>query len=169
MTPKQERFCEEYLVDLNATQAAIRAGYSKKTANEQGARLLVNVSIQNKIQEFMNKRSERTKITADRVLQELEALGLSNIQNYVEKSTKGFVIFKDIDKIPEDAARAIESIKANYKEGRIEFKLYSKGKALEDIGRHLGMFTDIKLDAGEGLKAIIERIFTDTRPKENGE
>lgn len=66
---KQKLFVKEYLVDLNATQAAIRAGYSVKTANEQGARLLANVSVQEAIQEAMNKRSERTEITAEMVMQ----------------------------------------------------------------------------------------------------
>lgn len=68
LTPKQQRFVEEYLIDLNATQAAIRAGYSVKTANEQGNRLLANVSVQNAISQAMQARSERTNITADGVL-----------------------------------------------------------------------------------------------------
>jgi len=69
LTAKQKRFAEEYLIDLNATQAAIRAGYSPKTANEQGARLLANVSVQTYIAELMEKRELRTKITQDMVLQ----------------------------------------------------------------------------------------------------
>lgn len=69
LTPKQQLFVKEYLVDLNATQAAIRAGYSKKTANEQGARMLAKVSIQEALQEAMNKRAEKVEITAEQVLQ----------------------------------------------------------------------------------------------------
>ena len=61
LSPKQEMFCQEYLVDLNATQAAIRAGYSKKTANEQGTQLLVRLSIRERVQELMRKRSEITQ------------------------------------------------------------------------------------------------------------
>lgn len=68
LTAKQQRFAEEYLVDLNATQAAIRAGYSERTANEQGNRLLANASVQAVISEGQAKRSERTQITADMVL-----------------------------------------------------------------------------------------------------
>lgn len=71
LTARQKRFVIEYLVDLNATQAAIRAGYSPKTANEQAARLLANVSIQEAIQAAMKKREERTEITADRVIKEI--------------------------------------------------------------------------------------------------
>jgi phage terminase small subunit len=75
-------FVKEYLIDLNATQAAIRAGYSEKTANEQGARLLANVSVSEAIQHGMNERSKRTEITADYVLntivETIECDSLSN-------------------------------------------------------------------------------------------
>ena len=63
MTDKQARFCEEYMIDLNATQAAIRAGYSPKTANEQAARLLANVSIQNRIAQLQAEQSRRTGVS----------------------------------------------------------------------------------------------------------
>jgi phage terminase small subunit len=69
LTPKQEMFVKEYLVDLNATQAALRAGYSEKTANRIGAENLSKPVIQSRIQELMNKRAEKTEITADAVLQ----------------------------------------------------------------------------------------------------
>ena len=70
MTPKQERFVEEYLVDLNATQAAIRAGYSKSTSYSIGQRLLKNVDIQKAITAAREKQQRRVEITADRVLEE---------------------------------------------------------------------------------------------------
>jgi len=142
LSPKQERFRQEYLIDLNATQAAIRAGYSKKTARSIGQRLLTNVDIQKEIQKFMKKREKRTQITQDRVLEELYYLGFSNIQDYIKASTDGFIVFKCMDEIPEEKARAIEAIKVCVKEGKIEFKLHSKTKTIEMIGRHLGMFTD---------------------------
>jgi phage terminase small subunit len=71
MNDKQKLFCEEYLTDLNGTQAAIRAGYSEKTANEQAARMLANVSIQNYITELRQKRSERLQYTQDDLLKDL--------------------------------------------------------------------------------------------------
>jgi phage terminase small subunit len=71
LTPKQQLFCDEYLIDLNATQAAIRAGYSAKTAYSIGERLLRNVEIQEVLQELKKERHERTKINADYVLQRL--------------------------------------------------------------------------------------------------
>ncbi len=72
LTPKQARFVEEYLLDLNATQAAIRAGYSKKTANEQGAQLLAKLSIRQAVAEAQAIRSKRTEITQDEVIQGLK-------------------------------------------------------------------------------------------------
>ena len=71
LTDKQEMFCREYLIDLNATQAAVRAGYSEKTANAQASRLLVNVNIQNRIQELKSNRNERVEVDADYVLKRL--------------------------------------------------------------------------------------------------
>ncbi len=72
LTPKQARFVEEYLIDLNATQAAIRAGYSAKTANEQGAQLLAKLSIRQAVAEAQAIRSKRTEITQDEVIQGLK-------------------------------------------------------------------------------------------------
>jgi phage terminase small subunit len=148
LTVKQRRFCEEYLVDLNATQAAIRAGYSPKTANEQGARLLVNVSIQKRIQKLMDERAKRTNITQDMVIQELAKIAFSNIGDYLKIETckdgnfeyKRLVIF-DTDSIPADKKSAIQEIKQN-SNGGISFKLHDKIKALELLGRHLGIFND---------------------------
>ena len=71
LTHKQQRFVEEYLIDLNATQSAIRAGYSEKTANEQGSRLLVNVSISEAIKEAQQERQKRTLVTQDDVIRGL--------------------------------------------------------------------------------------------------
>ena len=74
LTEKQKRFCQEYLVGLNATQAAIRAGYSKKTANEQGSQNLAKLSIQGYIQKLIAKRAERTQIDADYVIESIREI-----------------------------------------------------------------------------------------------
>ena len=84
LTAKQQRFVEEYLIDLNATQAAIRAGYSPKTANEQGARLLANASVQEAIAKAMAERSRRTGISQDRVIQELARIAFVNPKNIID-------------------------------------------------------------------------------------
>lgn len=84
LTPKQQRFVEEYLIDLNATQSAIRAGYSEKTAQEQSSRLLSNVMVQEAVQKAKNKLSERTELTVDMVVHGL----LKEAQDYAEGSTQ---------------------------------------------------------------------------------
>ena len=68
---KQKMFCKEYLVDFNGTQAAIRAGYSKKTANEQASRLLAKVNVQTYLKKLIEKRNERTNITQDDVVADI--------------------------------------------------------------------------------------------------
>jgi phage terminase small subunit len=85
LTPKQAFFVKEYLIDLNATQAAIRAGYSPKTANEQASRLLANVNVASVVQEEMDKRAKRTEIDADYVL-----TGIRNVTETVAKEGEGF-------------------------------------------------------------------------------
>lgn len=152
MTAKQKRFCDEYLIDLNATQAAIRAGYSEKTAAEQGARLLVNVKVQTYIQKRKSDRERRTEITQDRVLNELAAIAFSNGANYskiVKKRTYdelgneveySDVEFKDTDELTAEQKKAISAIKQT-KFG-IAVETCDKVKALELLGKHLGMFTE---------------------------
>lgn len=159
LTPKQERFVQEYLVDLNATQAAVRAGYSPRTANEQGARLLANVSIQAALRAAMDKRSQRTEITQDWVLEELRKVAASNGSVYAQVVTKErpetvideetgvekrvslisqFVELTDTGELTDDQKAAISGIEQT--RNGIKVSTYDKVKALELIGKHLGMF-----------------------------
>lgn len=157
---QHERFCQEYLIDLNGAKAAERAKYSKKTARIKASQLLTKINIQERVAELQAERAERTEITQDRVLKEFACLGFSNIKRYVDKTAKGFMQFKDIDEISEEDARAIEAIKVNYDKNTIEFKLHSKTKTLEMIGRHLSMFSDkIEHSGAIGLKLTAENIF----------
>ena len=80
LTPKQTLFCQEYAVDLNGTQAAIRAGYSPRTAEQQASRLLSNVKVKAFLQKDTDERSERLEIRADEVLRELEAIAYAKIE-----------------------------------------------------------------------------------------
>lgn len=145
LTEKQQRFVDEYLIDLNATQAAIRAGYSVKTANEQGSQLLAKLSIQQSIAEQMAERSKRTGINQDRVVLEIAKIALVKMTDIVDSQGR----IKS-DASPDDLA-CIESVK--YKESESdtgssverEVKIASKLKALELLGKHLGMWND-KLD-----------------------
>ena len=108
LTPKQARFVQEYLIDLNATQAAIRAGYSARTADKIGPELLGKTSVAQAVQAAIQDRQSRTAITQDRVLGELAA-----------------VAFEGASDLPES-----------------ELKYSNKLKALELLGKHLGLFTD---------------------------
>lgn len=118
LTDKQVRFCEEYLIDLNATQAAIRAGYSEKTAREQAAQNLSKLNIQEKIAELKAERSKRTEITQDSVIQELAAVARAEVKG----------------------VRAVDKL-----------------KALELLGKHLGMFVErYEVNAAEIEKRIAE-------------
>ncbi len=145
LTEKQQRFVDEYLIDLNATQAAIRAGYSVKTANEQGSQNLAKLSIQQAIAEQMAERSKRTGINQDRVVLELAKIALVKMTDIVDSQGR----IKS-NASPDDLA-CIESVK--YKESESdtgssverEVKIASKLKALELLGKHLGMWND-KLD-----------------------
>lgn len=143
MTAKQERFVQEYLIDLNATQAAIRAGYSPKTANEQGARLLANVSVQTQISKAEAERSRRTGINQDRVIRELAKVAFLNpvdvidmdsatIQGEANRDDTACIASVKVKTIPTDEGPITER----------EVKTYDKLKALELLGKHLGMFTD---------------------------
>ncbi|MFT8418466.1 MAG: terminase small subunit [Acetobacter sp.] len=148
LTPKQARFVEEYLVDLNATQAALRAGYSPKTAREQASRLLSNVNVSEAISEAQKARSTRTEITQDRVLRELAKLGFGDIRDIF--SEDGSLLHPG--NMDADAAARISSIEVVVRpvpgsqgqevEHVAKIKAWDKLGALTQIGRHLGMFKD---------------------------
>jgi phage terminase small subunit len=150
LTPKQARFVEEYLIDLNATDAARRAGYSAKTAEQQGPRLLGNVGVAAAIQAAISARSARTQVTADRVVEELARLGFSDMREFAEWGAAG-VKLRNSDTLPDDAARCVAEVSQTITEGggSLKFKLHDKKGALELLGRHLGMFND-KLDMTTG-------------------
>jgi phage terminase small subunit len=156
LTDKQKRFIEEYLIDLNATQAAIRAGYSPKTAHEQGAQLLAKLSIRSEIDKAIAERSKRTGITQDRILRELAKVAFVNAADVINLDEA-----KIHDNIDRDDTAAIASVKVKTiptEEGDIverEVKTYDKLKALELLGKHLGMFTDkISISGDMGVKIV---------------
>lgn len=148
MTKKQKRFCEEYLIDLNATQAAIRAGYSPDTAKSIGYENLTKPDIRAHIDRAMAERSRRTGVNADRVIQELAKIAFVNATDVIDPKT---ATVKE-NALPEDTA-AIQSVKVKtFGEDGLEreIKMADKLRALELLGRHLGMFKD-KLELSGGL------------------
>lgn len=167
LTDKQKRFCEEYLIDLNATQAAIRAGYSEKTAYRTGADNLRKPQIEEYIAKRQKELSRSTEITQERVIKELALIVFSNNADYAHVVEKKMqveaggalvdVLDKDgkpvmyrtvepvlTEKLTEEQKRALAVIKKG-RDG-LEVKSCDKVKALELLGKHLGIFTD-KIEA----------------------
>ena len=154
LTPKQQRFVEEYLIDLNATQAAIRAGYSAKTAAVIGAENLIKPYIQKAIQEAQNKLTERTEITQDYVL--------TNIKRVIERCMQQEAV----------QARDGSPLLVEGPEGdlacQFEFKETGALKGLELLGRHLGLFVDKVQHTGANGKDLMPPVFNITGVKPNG-
>lgn len=148
MNARQERFAQEYVVDCNATQAARRAGYSAKTANEQGSRLLAKASVQESIAKAQAKRAAKLEITADDIAKELRLLGFSNMQDYMRSSEEGdpYLDFSGLTR--EQAAALAEVTVEDFIDGRgedarnvrrVKFKLTDKRAALVDLAKLLGL------------------------------
>ena len=133
MTEKQERFIDEYIIDFNATRAAIAAGYSSKRANSQGVHLLSIPEIQAEVRRRKAEISAGLRISAERVLWEMAALGFSNIFDYVEV-VDGELRLKEL---PPEKQGAVSSIKIT-KNGT-EIKLHDKLKALEFLAKYTGL------------------------------
>jgi phage terminase small subunit len=145
LTPKQAAFVAEYLIDLNATQAAIRAGYSAQTARQAAAENLSKPNIADAVQKAMDERAERTGITADQVLRKLASLGFSDIRRIFTPDGG----LRSPTEMDEEGAAAIQSVEVITRrvpgnERQIEqihkIRLADKLGALVQIGRHLGMF-----------------------------
>lgn len=142
LTEKQLIFAKEYLVSMNATESAIKAGYSKKTAYSQGCRLLKNVKIKQYIDEQLKERASKLDITPNRILEELGHIAFFDISNIYDNSK-----LINIDDLPESISRAISGIKVREeKNGNItvadiiEVKSNDKLRALEMLMKHLGMY-----------------------------
>lgn len=155
MTEKQKRFVDEYLIDLNATQAAIRAGYKVDNARQTASENLAKPYISKAIERALAERSRRTGVNQDRVVLELAKIALVKITDVVDDQGK------IRESATDDDLACIESIK--YKESKNgmgssierEVKISSKLKALELLGKHLGMWSD-KLDVSLNVPIIFE-------------
>lgn len=174
LTDKQKRFCEEYLIDLNATQAAIRAGYSPKTARSIANENLTKPDIKAYLAKINEERIQRVKISQDDVLRELAHIAFDDIKNYLSFRTekvqvgvdeegkpryryKHVVDFKNSNEID---TRNIQEITVGTN-GALKIKLYSKDEALVNLGRHLGIFNDkLTVDATVSVKKL-EDFFED--------
>lgn len=166
MTDAQKRFCDEYLIDLNATRA-YKVAYPNckkdETAKSAGSRLLTNVNLQNYITDKMKEREQRTEVTQDMVIKELSAIAFSKASDYakLKKMKRNLPIYQEgeivdykeeeytgieftpTDELTEEQKKALSGIK----EGKFGLEVNScdKVRALELLGRHLGIFND-KID-----------------------
>ncbi|MDF2810387.1 MAG: xtmA [Microvirga sp.] len=142
LTPKQKRFVFEYLYDLNSTAAAVRAGYSAKTAQVQGYQLLHKTSVCAAIETAMAERALRTEVNADRTLKELARIGFSDVRRLFTSDGR----MKKVSELDSDTAAAVSSMKVvtrNLGDGEVEavysIKFWDKNSALQKIAAHLGM------------------------------
>ena len=150
LTDKQKMFCKEYLIDLNATQAAIRAGYSEDSAGSIGSENLQKPEIQNEIQRLFDKRGNKLEITAEKVLQELAKLAFVNMEDFITVGNDGYAVV-DLSKLTRDQAAAIQEITVDeYQEGKgeqardvkkVKFKLADKKGSLDLLAKHLKLYT----------------------------
>jgi Phage terminase, small subunit len=147
LTAKQEKFCNEYLIDLNATQAAIRAGYSEKTAAVIGAQNLIKLNIANFIQEKQKELQEETGITQKRVLEEYAKIAFSDIRQMFD----GNNMLLSLKDVPDDIAACLSSVEVDQlwgasMDGKVQIgetkkvKVWNKINALDSLARHFGMF-----------------------------
>lgn len=162
LSNKQKLFCDEYLIDLNVTQAAIRAGYTPKYADAQGYKLLDKPAIKDYIDKAIAKRSRRTGINQDRVIQELARIAFVKAADVINVNTA--TVKKNVS---DDDLSTIQSVKIKtvptaYGKGvEREVKLADKMKALELLGKHLGLFTDkidLNVGASEKFADIISQV-----------
>jgi phage terminase small subunit len=149
LTPKQARFVAEYLIDLNATQAAIRAGYSQATAEQIGCKLVKKVQVAEAIASRQLALAARYGVTQERIVAELARIGFANMADYMTAGPDGDPVL-DFAALTRDEAAALQEVTVDrYTEGRgdearevkrVKFKLADKRAALVDLGRHLGLF-----------------------------
>jgi phage terminase small subunit len=165
LTPKQEIFVREYLVDLNATRAAKAAGYSEKTAEAAASRLLRNVKVRAEVEKHKNVRSQRLEITGERIMREVACIAFANMGDYLQ--VDGNEVSVDLSKLSRDQAAAIQGVttetrgagnKKAVRLTRTRLKLADKRPALELLGRWIGL--DLKI-SGDPADMFRERSIED--------
>lgn len=154
LNDKQKKFAQEYIVDFNRTQAAIRAGYSKKTARFQGYRLYTNVYIQDEIKKLLADRRDRALVEEEEIIQELRKLAFYDLGDVVTIDENGVQIRNNVDTSCVAEAHEITTKKST----NIKVKGYDKVKALELLSRYLGILKDNMRHSGAVLNPLIEQL-----------
>lgn len=163
LTPKQKQFCEEYIIDLNGSKAAERAGFSAKSAGKIAFQLMEKPEIAARIKELMEKRSKKTGITQEMVINELKKIAFSNLKDIAKWNQSG-VDFHDSGRIPRKRTAFISEISQVMNEygGTTKVKLHDKVAALKLLGMHLNMFNKV-VHTGEDGGPIKEEITINVR------
>lgn len=180
MTNAQKRFCDEYLIDLNATRAykvAYKSCKSDLTARTNGSKLLTNTNIQKYISEKQKEIEKRTEVTQDMVIKELSAIAFSKASDYakLKKMKRNIPIFDEegtivdykeeeytgieftpTDELSEEQKKALSGIK----QGKFGLEVNScdKVRALELLGKHLGMFKDTNININTNYEEYLKRV-----------
>lgn len=172
LTPRQERFVEEYMIDSNATQAAIRAGYAVKGAEVTGCKLLRVPKVQALVDQKRTALAKRTEVSAERVIAEYCKIAFADMKDYVTIETATGNVRLDFSKIPAGGTAAIAEItQEEYTDGvgeaarevkRTKFKLHDKLRALDALAKHLGLFVDRSEEELTG--EIIIRVIREAPP-----
>jgi phage terminase small subunit len=161
LTPQQQRFVDEYLIDLNATQAAIRAGYSVRSADEYAVQLLRKTQVQEAVGKAKAERSRRTRIHADNVLEELSVLAFAHMGQYATWHDDS-VSLTDSSEVDPRAVAEVHQ-KASRNGISISIKLHDKLGALKLLMQHLGMLTEqvnVQFDIDAVAKELADRYGT---------
>jgi phage terminase small subunit len=166
LKPRHQKFVEQYLIDLNAEQAAVRAGYSPHSADRYGNRVLRHRAVAAAVRQALQTREEKARITGDRVLIEYSRMAFANMRDFAEWGAKG-VTLREKSELTEADAAAIAEVQPNGSNGKGgKIKLYDKKAALDALARHLGLFDpkaqlgkkDVTAGGKDARKELRERI-----------
>ena len=170
LTDKQQRFVEEYLIDCNATQACIRAGFSAHNADKIGPQLLAKGVVIKAIAEAKGKLSKKTGISAERVINELSAIGFSKVTNVVDWKNGSVTITpsENLDEATKSALSSVEEISGGKRfPSRLKIRMHDKVKALQLLGQHLGLLdgkasvtvnTQVNVNIGAAKEQLLEKL-----------
>ena len=176
LSAKQQLFILEYLVDKNATQAAIRAGYSKRTAGAIGTEHLQKPHIRAAIDVEIEKQKARITFTADQVLEEMARVGFADMKDFLEIDEGGAIRAFPLDSLAEGKSRIIKKVKEKRTikstpegdqilESTYEFELCDKVKSLELLARNLGILNDKQqIDIKQPLQVTLKQFYRGTKP-----
>lgn len=154
LTPKQERFVAEYLIDLNAKQAAIRAGYSAKTAEQQGSRLLRNAEVAHAVQAGKSRQLEHADLSAVRILEEIRRIATVDTRAFFDERGN----LKPISELTPEQGAALAGIEVIIKNAKAgdgvtdtihKIKLWDKPRVLEMAAKHFGLLKENVQHTGE--------------------